>query len=730
MRWTGRAGCGLLLIALAAAVAAQPLRAQGAEVVRGKVVDDKGKALSQVDVVITGRKLGAIQRTRTNPSGEFTALFPDPEGSYAVSFRHLGFAEANRVIERVGFADVLQMPNTAMIATPVTLPSLIANAGRIVAVPGDRASVGGTERNLLTDALFSLDAANLAALAMLVPGVFSSGRFGILRDGCVAFPEQHDGRRCASFGGASLPRDAIGAERLVTNTFDPSRGDFAGAQVVVTTKRGTDYLTTTFHTQLADSRFAWTDPAWSSGVPRQFSGGGSIGGPIKARKAEFLLGVDVNDAATATPSLFAPDGTLLSQYGVSLDTVGALTRSLGALGVPLTAAQAPTDPATTRSVGSLRLDWRPSSVVSLEFLSLANWTSSRASGISALALPTTSSESHNTYASFLLASTAFVSGFLDVVHVSRQTSSSSGDGYLPLPGGTVLVGKHFDGGRTRLTSLRFGGSSAPLTDFNTTQWEVRHDLSWVSTNGRHQLKASQQYRNDSRDGTSTANPYGSYSYQSLTDLLLNHPAAYTRVFSSLDQSSRGSRLSLSLGDTWRAIPGVLDFQGGARWDGTTFGTLPAYNPAVDAAFGERTDHVPHDNGVSPRLGFSWTPHGRPTPLGPGQALMVAGPGGGAGAVGARGGRGAGGGVAAGGIISAECRSADALRRCWCVARWDRPRTGRGTCRRHWFAGKHSRAELRRRRNTDPRLDHAGHGVARSLSRWLDSRRFGATTSCR
>ena len=44
---------------------------------------------------------------------------------------------------------------------------------------------------------------------------------------------------------------------------------------------------------------------------------------------------------------------------------------------------------------------------------------------------------------------------------------------------------------------------------------------------------------------------------------------------------------------------------GARVEGNLFTDTPDYNPAVNAAFGARTDNAPNTVHVSPRFGFTW-----------------------------------------------------------------------------------------------------------------------------
>jgi hypothetical protein len=125
----------------------------------------------------------------------------------------------------------------------------------------------------------------------------------------------------------------------------------------------------------------------------------------------------------------------------------------------------------------------------------------------------------------------------------------------------------------------------------------------------------------------TFNRFGTYTFNSLADFDQNIATSFTRTLRPNVRKGSQLNAALYLGDVWRQSRD-LQLTYGARVEGGRFGTRPLHNPAVEQAFGRRTDFVPAEIHVSPRVGFTLTV-GAP-----------AGRGGGAGAGG--GGRGGGG----------------------------------------------------------------------------------------
>jgi len=88
------------------------------------------------------------------------------------------------------------------------------------------------------------------------------------------------------------------------------------------------------------------------------------------------------------------------------------------------------------------------------------------------------------------------------------------------------------------------------------------------------------------------------------DLAANRATSFTRTLSSPARTGGEWNGFASIGDLWRVSP-TFSLLYGARIEANAFTSAPAYNPAVEQAFGARTDHAPDTWHASPRLGFTW-----------------------------------------------------------------------------------------------------------------------------
>jgi hypothetical protein len=576
------------------------------EIIRGRIFGPDSLPIAQAEVLVTGLLTRATQTTRSDSRGVYTLLFANPENDYLVAVRKVGFVSTTFRLSRTGLSSMLggdvYLRNAAMV-----LDTMFIAINRDSARPArDRRAVGEIGSSDLADSLFLMDPGKLLALLQSIPGIYSSddSTFSVLGSAADQNITTLDG---ITVRGASLPPDALASTRVITGSADPARGGASGAIVSQSLRGGTDILSATIRGTNANRTLMWDDPSWIRPVPRTLNGSGTVNGPIRKGKLRFNVSWNVVDAQTDWFSLLDPRESLLAQQGISLDSVAATTQALQSIGVPLSFASIPRD-ATSRNVNSSSvLDFTPTATTSLRLSHNVSWQNSVNGGsVNVTAFPTRANQvgfiAHNASLRY----STYVHGLLNEMSAGMNYYSDHSDPYTQLPGGSVRVGTDFDDGRTGLTTLTFGGGSGQYYE-RSIYSQVQDELSWLPRSGVHKVKVGgqlsfEQSRYFYFPGSSLL---GNYTYLSLADLAANKPSSYERVITDTPRSTRGSNSSIWVGEEWMQSK-AFQLQGGLRFDFAYPGTLPAYNPAVETTFGRRTDFVPKNVGMSPRLGFSWS----------------------------------------------------------------------------------------------------------------------------
>ena len=466
----------------------------GTEIIRGHVRTKDGRPVEGASVTVTGLQTLNSRPTHTNDQGLYTVLFGDGEGQYVITVRQIGFAPVKLRVIRTGESNVL-VADVTLDKAPVQLDSVtvVGRGGALARTDGR--SIGGDERDATGGALFSLDPSDLSALAAAVPGVTyipgvngGPGSYSVLG----ASPDQNnvllDG---STFGGNALPPDAIASASIATTTFDPARGQFSGGQLSIRTRRGTDLFDATFRGALADPHLAWADPASPTPIARNLNWSGTVSGPIKRGVAHFMAGYSNNVSTSDLQSLLSLNHTLLTQYGLSRDTVNALASTLGALGVPTTTGEIPSDNTRLNRSAIVRLDAAPTATTALTLTGTWGNSSQLGGGISALGFPSQGNENQSTNMGLQLAASGYVAGLVDELKTSVQSSSSHADPFLTLPKGSVRVGALYADGNSGITSLNFGGGTSGLSRNESRSWETSNELSWMTGDSRTRLKFGQ-----------------------------------------------------------------------------------------------------------------------------------------------------------------------------------------------------------------------------------------------
>ena len=598
-----------------------PLAAQDNDIIRGRVLDAEKKPLENVTVTATSLVDQTSRSSKTGKDGRFSIIFSGGGGDYMIAFTSIGYQPNRFEVKREVDEDIL-IADATLSKTAVTLQAVRVTAGRErPGREGNQLDVGGREEtvnpnNVPIDAL-----GDLAAMAATLPGVTlipgadgEASGFSVLGLGADQNNITLNG---LDFASTDLPRDATTQTRVTTSSYDPSRGGFSGAQIALRTSSGSNYVARSLHQTVDAPGLQYTDAVGRS-LGQQFTNlqlSGNASGPFKLDKAFYSFSWQLGRRTSTLQDLLNTNELALERVGVSADSVSRLIGLLGAQGIPMSSGAIPDSRLTQNGSFLSSFDFAPTGTHTYNLTMSGRWNGQDATNLSTTAVPLHGGQTRS-YGGAIQArhSSYFFQNFLDQTSVALQQNITSGDPYIELPSGTVRVNSIFPDGSAGVSNLLFGGNTALPRNSHTTSAELQNELSWISLNNKHRFKFGLDFRYNRYSQDNTTNRYGTFVYNSLTDLENDVPASFSR---RLQVNTRlGNDLGASgwLGDAYRPAR-QLQITYGLRVDASHFNGQPAFNPAIDSIFGARNDAVPRGVYVSPRLGFSWTYGTNPQILG-------------------------------------------------------------------------------------------------------------------
>lgn len=615
MRLTLYALLATLASVLLLAISPAALRAQQADVIRGRVIGPDSVPIEGVQVTVTSLDGQVSRKARTDKSGRFTVTFPNGEGDYMVAFTALGFAVKRFEVKRAADEEIL-IADAKLSPAAVNLEAMRVTAPREKVSRNDvQPDISGTERPVNNDALPPADLGDLAAMAATLPGVQlvpgqngDPNGFSVLGLGADQNNMTLNGM---AFNGSNLPRDAAVNTSLVTSPYDVARGGFSGGQLMIRTRPGSNFITRGMSLNLDAPQLQWTDRA-ARALGQQYSNvslGGLAAGPIVMDKAFYMLSYQLGRRANDYQSLLNTDPLGLQTAGVAADSVARFLGLLGQAQVPTTiGGRIPRDRTSDQGALFGSVDVAPPSSTSGQAFNVAfngSWNKTSPIGGGVTSLPATSGDRTNWNGGLMARHNSYFGfGVLEETSVGVSGSHSYGTPYLSLPSGVVLVNSIFADGTSGVTSLAFGGNQSLATSQSANSVDVTNQLSWFSASNKHRLKLTSELRRDAYSSNQTTNLLGTYFYNSLNDLATDQPASFRRQLAPRLSGASQLVAALSLGDAWRPTNN-LQVQYGVRLDGNQFLVDPVLNPDVESTFGVRNDHAPNHVYASPRLGFSW-----------------------------------------------------------------------------------------------------------------------------
>ena len=606
-----RALAQFLLVCLAAA----PLGAQRRqhEIIRGRITTDSGRVVANATVLAQRAPDRTVRSAQTDEAGLYTIDWVDGTGDYLVTVRAAGFPILSRRVTRTGSDSVIVF-DALLTNTPRVqrLPASVSQAQRPAPTRNDDPDVGATSsvapayRRIAPDLV-----GDIAALTALVPGVMSTPAGNSVLG---LSPSQNSvTMNGMAFGGAQIPRDVRTRVNVSASSYDPANGWFSGARTNVFVASSELFSQATAHLTADAPSLQATDPVAAHLGQRYTNLNGSVGmsGEILDDKFDYNFGLQGGRRTADVSSLVDANGDLLRHAGVASDSAARLLQLLQSAHVP-TVAGAPNSSINDNVVflgriDHARYDWQSMkpSRSTWGLIGYGSYNGNQAQGIS----PTGTPAHAGTTSQAIGALTGeysfyFNNDWLGDVRSGVTLKHNASSPYLQLPDGRVLVTSALDDGTTGVTPLSFGGNASLHSDTRQLTWESLAELQlFPASFSRHRVKFSADSRLDTYRQDIVGNQLGAFAFNSLADLAANRPVSFTRTLNDPIRSGGEWNGYLALGDLWRATQN-LQVMYGARVEGNAFTSTPASNPAVESAFGVRTDAAPSALHISPRFGFT------------------------------------------------------------------------------------------------------------------------------
>ncbi|MBC8090177.1 MAG: carboxypeptidase regulatory-like domain-containing protein [Phycisphaerae bacterium] len=583
------------------------------DVVRGKVTGDSGRVLPLATVIITRGPDRLTQQTFTDSTGQYSLKFEPGTGDYLVYVSFLGFKpERRRVLrgatERELVANfVLVRDLTVLQTVKVTAVKPVRASNRIAP---NTVETGSSEKwaDGVAGQLSPGQTGDLNALAGTIPGItLTPGGPSILGAPGSSNLTTLNG---LALPGGSLPRAARTETRVTGATYDPTRGGFAGANIDVRLGPGDRfYQRRNSYFTLDAPPLQFTDAVGRSLGQRSTSFRGSLGadGELIRGALTYNTAVDFARSSSTPATLFNADDATLLRAGVSPDSVRRLASVVGPIGVPVAGQGIPTERSRNLVSWLGRIDDTRDSLRRLTLTTFASYSQDAAVGFAPLSSPASGGERRDQTLGAQFVHNTFIGAGRRTLMETRLAASrvqGSTDAYRETPGATVFVRSQTLDGQSDVSALTLGGS--PFLANNNSQWTIEgaNESIWNARGTRHRFKALAWARGDASTQENITNAFGSYTFNSLADLSANRPSSFSRTLNQPVRTGSAWNGALALAHQW--IPSRwFNVLYGARVEGSTFGSAPARNTALEQSLGVKTGVAPTRVHVSPRIGFTW-----------------------------------------------------------------------------------------------------------------------------
>jgi hypothetical protein len=599
----------VLCVAPRAASSQQP-----AEVIRGRVTDDSARAIVAATVMVTRGPDRLTMQATTDSAGNYRVRFEEGTGDYLVYVASPGFKATRRRVQRQGaehelIADFSLTRDIALLAAQNVTADRPVRASNDVRPFDPEPGSSEKFRDGINGAIAPTIAGDLNAIAGTLSNVTMTGAGpSIIGSGGESNLTTLNGMGLAA---GAIPRAARTETRVTGATFDPTRGGFAGANIDVRLGPGNRFYQqrNAFFT-LDPQQFQFTDATGRSLGARSGGLRGSVGadGELIRQSATYNMALDVARNTSDPATLLDADHAALLRAGVSPDSVARLVAVASPLGLSLSSNGVPANRQHDAMSWLARLDDTRDTLRTRALTTYAGFTRDGALGFGPLSAPSAAGERRERTVGGQLTLGEYVGEGRRILTETRLAASAVGTQVTPyrsLPGASVVVRSATLDANTDVTGLTLGGGSYLATDDARWTLEGANETIWNAGGRRHRFKALAWARSDGLRQEGIPNQLGTFTFNSIADFAVGHPASFSRTLSQPARSGSVWNAATAVAHQW-APTRFFSMLYGVRLEADGFFGAPARNPALESALGVRTGVAPSAIHVSPRLGFSYT----------------------------------------------------------------------------------------------------------------------------
>ncbi len=607
-------GMRLLAAVLIATLSSQVAIGQDVtDIVRGRVTSDSGAVIAGAAVYITRGPDRLVKQDTTDASGAFSVQFDPGTGDYLVFVAATGYVSARRRVQRASTEHEL-VANFELKADLTKLATINVRASKPARASHDVGPFieepGSAEK--WKDGVGAQISPTMAGDINAIAGTMSNitmigGAPSVLGSGAESNLTTLNGSAIAT---GSIPRAAQTRVRITTATYDATRGGFSGANTDLQLAAGDRfYQNRRGFLTLTPSALQFTD-AIGRNAGAQTSGiRGSLGadGELIRHILTYNVAVDFAHYVSRPQTLLTANNNIFARAGISPDSVSRLTAIAGPLGLSLAGAQVPTAAQSNAFTWLGRLDDERDTLGTRSLTTYATINRSGGAGLAPLSAPASTSEMSNQTLGAQLELANYVGAgrrILTETRLSGSTVRNRATPYENLPSANIQILSQGIGAGTNATDVSLGGGQLYSDD---ARWTVEgSNLTMWNANGRrNSFKALLWGRADGLRQSAISNRFGSYSFNSLSDLAAGNADSYSRTLVQPSRSGSVWNAATAIAHQW-SHSRTFNVLYGARVEADGFLSAPASNPALENALGVRTDVAPSRLHISPRAGFSYT----------------------------------------------------------------------------------------------------------------------------